>query len=131
MRCSMRSSRSTEYIDILVNNAGGQFMAPAESITYNGFRAVTRLNLDAAWYITTQVASRSMIERGYGKIVSITMTPRRGLPGMSHSSAARAGLSHSRGRCRSSGASTESAPPRLLRGSFTLPHGSGTGLIRT
>ena len=81
-----------EYIDILVNNAGGQFMAPAESITYNGFRAVTRLNLDATWYITTQVASRSMIERGYGKIVSITMTPRRGLPGMSHSSAARAGV---------------------------------------
>lgn len=80
------------FIDILVNNAGGQFMAPAESISYNGFRAVTRLNLDATWYVTTQVASRSMIERGYGKIVSITMTPRRGLPGMSHSSAARAGV---------------------------------------
>ena len=69
------------FIDILVNNAGGQFMAPAESISGNGFRAVTRLNLDATWYVTTQVASRSMIERGYGKIVSITMTPRRGLPG--------------------------------------------------
>lgn len=81
-----------EYVDILVNNAGGQFMAPAESISYNGFRAVTRLNLDATWYITTQVANRSMIECGYGKIVSITMTPRRGLPGMSHSSAARAGV---------------------------------------
>ena len=81
-----------EFVDVLVNNAGGQFMAPAESISYNGFRAVTRLNLDATWYVTTQVASRSMIERGYGKIVSITMTPRRGLPGMSHSSAARAGV---------------------------------------
>lgn len=81
-----------EYIDLLLNNAGGQFVAPAESISYNGFRAVTRLNLDATWYVTTQVASRSMIERGYGKIVSITMTPRRGIPGMSHSSAARAGV---------------------------------------
>lgn len=81
-----------DFIDVLVNNAGGQFMAPAETISYNGFRAVTRLNLDATWYITTQVASRSMIERGYGKVVSITMTPRRGLPGMSHSSAARAGV---------------------------------------
>lgn len=80
------------FIDVLVNNAGGQFMAPAESISYNGFRAVTRLNLDATWYLTTQVASRSMIEQGYGKVVSITMTPRRGLPGMSHSSAARAGV---------------------------------------
>jgi citronellol/citronellal dehydrogenase len=80
------------FIDVLVNNAGGQFMAPAESISYNGFRAVTRLNLDATWYLTTQVASRSMIDQGYGKVVSITMTPRRGLPGMSHSSAARAGV---------------------------------------
>ncbi len=83
---------SQEFVDVLVNNAGGQFMAPAETISYKGFRAVTRLNLDATWYVTTQVASRSMIERGYGKIVSITMTPRRGLPGMSHSSAARAGV---------------------------------------
>ena len=81
-----------EYIDVLVNNAGGQFLAPAESITYNGFRAVTRLNLDATWYVTTQVARRSMIPRKYGKVVSITMTPRRGIPGMSHSSAARAGV---------------------------------------
>ncbi len=81
-----------EFVDVLVNNAGGQFLAPAESITYNGFRAVTRLNLDATWYVTTQVASRSMIPRKYGKVVSITMTPRRGIPGMSHSSAARAGV---------------------------------------
>ena len=71
-------------IDLLVNNAGGQFVAPAEAITYKGFRAVTRLNLDATWYITTQTAVRSMLPNGYGKIVSITMTPRNGAPGMSH-----------------------------------------------
>ncbi|MEI8080631.1 MAG: SDR family oxidoreductase [Actinomycetes bacterium] len=81
-----------QYIDVLVNNAGGQFMYPGEDISYKGFRAVTRLNLDATWYITTRVAKLSMIERGYGKIVSITMTPRRGIPGMSHSSAARAAV---------------------------------------
>ncbi len=79
-------------IDVVVNNAGGQFISPGEQISYNGFRAVTRLNLDATWYVTTQVASRSMIPGGYGKVVSITMTPRRGIPGMSHSSAARAGV---------------------------------------
>lgn len=79
-------------IDILVNNAGGQFVSHGEDISYNGFRAVTRLNLDATWYVTTQVAKRSMIPGQYGKIISITMTPRRGLPGMSHSSAARAGV---------------------------------------
>ncbi len=79
-------------IDLLVNNAGGQFVAPAEAITYKGFRAVTRLNLDATWYITTQTAVRSMLPNGYGKIVSITMTPRNGAPGMSHSFAARAAV---------------------------------------
>src|SRR5271169_4131876 len=33
-------------VDVLVNNAGGQFVAPAETISLNGFRAVTRLDLD-------------------------------------------------------------------------------------
>lgn len=79
-------------VDILVNNAGGQFVAPAESIPIKGFRAVTRLNLDSTWYLTTQVAARSMLPRRTGKIVCITMTPQRGLPGMSHSSAARAAV---------------------------------------
>jgi citronellol/citronellal dehydrogenase len=79
-------------IDLLVNNAGGQFLAPAETVSPNGFRAVTRLNLDAPWYLTTRVAARSMIPRGYGKVVSVTMTPQRGIPYMAHSSAARAAV---------------------------------------
>lgn len=81
-----------DRIDILVNNAGGQFVSPAETISHKGFRAVTRLNLDATWYVSTQVAARSMIPHGYGKIASVTMTPRRGMPGMAHSSAARAAV---------------------------------------
>jgi len=79
-------------IDVLVNNAGGQFVSPAEQVTPKGFRAVTRLNLEATWYMTTQVANRCMIPSGYGKVISITMTPRRGMPGMAHSSAARAAV---------------------------------------
>ena len=79
-------------VDYLVNNAGGQFIAPAETVSMNGFRAVTRLNLDAVWYLTTSVARRFMLPAGAGKIVSITMTPRRGMPGMAHSSAARAAV---------------------------------------
>jgi citronellol/citronellal dehydrogenase len=61
-------------------------------VSYKGFRAVTRLNLDATWYVTTQVAARSMIPSGYGKVLSVTMSPRRGMPGMAHSSAARAAV---------------------------------------
>lgn len=79
-------------LDILVNNAGGQFISAAEQITPKGFRAVMRLNLDATWYLTTQVAAQSMLPQGYGKIVCITMTPSRGMPGMTHSSASRAAV---------------------------------------
>ena len=83
---------SLEGCDFLLNNAGGQFVAAAQDISYKGFRAVTRLNLDAPWYITTGVANRFFIPANYGKIVSITMTPHRGMPFMAHSSAARAGM---------------------------------------
>ena len=79
-------------IDILVNNAGGQFPSAGESLSHKGFRAVTRLNLDATWYLTVRVAERSMLPQRYGKVISITMSPHRGTPGMAHSSAARAAV---------------------------------------
>jgi citronellol/citronellal dehydrogenase len=78
-------------IDVLVNNAGGQFTAPAEEITPNGWAAVRRLNLDAPWHLTQQVAVRSMIPNRGGRIVSVVLCPTRGIPGMVHSSAARSG----------------------------------------
>jgi len=80
-------------IDVLVNNAGGQFSAPAERITANGWRAVRRLNLDAPWHLTQLVANRWMIPSGGGRVISVVLCPRRGIPGMAHSSAARAGMS--------------------------------------
>jgi citronellol/citronellal dehydrogenase len=79
-------------VDVLVNNAGGQFSAPAETISPNGWRAVRRLNLDAPWYLTQQVAVRWMIGNGGGRVISIVLCPTRGIPGMAHSSAARAGM---------------------------------------
>lgn len=79
-------------VDILLNNAGGQFVSPGELVSYKGFRAVARLNLEATWYLTARAAERSMLPAGYGKIISITMSPHRGTPGMAHSSAARAGV---------------------------------------
>ena len=33
-------------LDLLLNNAGGQFWAPAEGISTNGFSAVRRLNVE-------------------------------------------------------------------------------------
>lgn len=80
-------------IDTLVNNAGGQYFVPAEDITPKGFRTVVRLNLEGTWLMTHAVATRSMIPSGRGgKVISVTLSPHHGLPGMAHSSAARAGV---------------------------------------
>jgi citronellol/citronellal dehydrogenase len=79
-------------IDVLVNNAGGQFAAPAEQISAKGWRAVHRLNVDAVWNLTRSVAERSMIPSRQGLVVFIGFSPRRGVPFMIHSSAARAAL---------------------------------------
>ncbi|HEY7633571.1 MAG TPA: SDR family oxidoreductase [Thermoleophilaceae bacterium] len=79
-------------IDTLVNNAGGQFMSPAEDISAKGFRTVVRLNLEGTWLMTHAVATKSMIPGGGGKVISVTLSPHHGLPGMAHSSAARAAV---------------------------------------
>ncbi len=79
-------------VDCLVNNAGGQFTAAAEDITPGGWRAVRRLNLDAPWFLTQAVAKRWMIPHGGGRVISVVLCPERGIAGMAHSSAARAGM---------------------------------------
>lgn len=80
-------------IDLLVNNAGGQFMAPAEAITAKGFRTVIRLNVEGTWLMTHAVATRAMIPSGRGgKVLSVTLSPHNGMPGMAHSGAARAAV---------------------------------------
>ena len=80
-------------IDLLVNNAGGQYMTAAEDITPKGFRTVIRLNVEGTWLMTHAVATKAMIPEGRGgKIVNVTLSPHHGLPGMAHSSAARAAV---------------------------------------
>jgi citronellol/citronellal dehydrogenase len=80
-------------IDLLVNNAGGQYLVPAEDITPKGFRTVIRLNVEGTWLMSHAVATRAMIPNGRGgKIVNVTLSPHHGLPGMAHSSAARAAV---------------------------------------
>jgi citronellol/citronellal dehydrogenase len=68
-------------------------MTPAEDITPKGFRTVIRLNVEGTWLMTHAVATRAMIpEARGGKIVNVTLSPHHGLPGMAHSSAARAAV---------------------------------------
>jgi citronellol/citronellal dehydrogenase len=80
------------HVDVLVNNAGGQFTAPAEGISDKGWRAVHRLGVDAVWSMTRTVATRSMIPRRDGLVVFIGFSPRRGIPGYAHATAARAAM---------------------------------------
>src|SRR5436190_3069512 len=79
-------------IDTLINNAGGQYMTPAEDISLKGFETVVRLNLIGTWLMSHAAATKSMIPNEGGKIISVTLSPHHGLPGMAHSSAARAAV---------------------------------------
>lgn len=79
-------------LDVLVNNAGGQFLAPAETISAKGFRTVTELNVQGTWNMTWAAATKAFIPQEGGKVISITLSPHNGMPGMVHSGAARAAV---------------------------------------
>ncbi|MCP4444613.1 MAG: SDR family oxidoreductase [Myxococcales bacterium] len=80
------------HIDILFNNAGGQFPAPAQNISPNGFAAVVKNNLCGTFNMTAVVANKSMIPNKRGCIVNMIANIYRGFPGMAHTGAARAGV---------------------------------------
>lgn len=78
-------------LDVLVNNAGGQYFVPAEAIEAKGWRAVWRLNLGGTRRMC-EAALPALRAAGGGTIVNTTFSPHHGLPGMTHSGAARAGV---------------------------------------
>lgn len=75
----------------LVNNAGGQFPAPMASISKKGFEAVVSNNLTGGFLVMREVYVQSMQQHG-GAVVNMAADMWRGMPGMSHSGAARAGM---------------------------------------
>jgi citronellol/citronellal dehydrogenase len=79
-------------LDILVNNAGGQFPMQAEYISENGWNAVINNNLNGTFYMTQAMANRFFIPQQSGSIVNIIVDVYRGVPGMAHTGAARAGV---------------------------------------
>ena len=90
----MVSAAVNEYgkIDFLVNNAGGQFLAPIEKISPNGFDAVVKTNLYNTFYCCKE-AGEHMKKQNYGKIINIvTIYALKAGPGMVHSGAARSGV---------------------------------------
>jgi citronellol/citronellal dehydrogenase len=79
-------------LDLLVNNAGGQFLSPAEAISPKGFRTVIDLNVNGTWLMTHAAATKAFIPQRRGKVLSVTLSPHNGMPGMVHSGAARAAV---------------------------------------
>jgi citronellol/citronellal dehydrogenase len=79
-------------LDVLINNAGGQFLSPAEAISPKGFRTVIELNVTGTWLMSHAAATKAFIPNGGGKILSVTLSPHNGMPGMVHSGAARAAV---------------------------------------
>jgi len=79
-------------LDTLINNAGGQFLSPAEVISPKGFRTVIELNVTGTWLMSHAAATKGFIPAGSGKILSVTLSPHNGMPGMVHSGAARAAV---------------------------------------
>lgn len=78
-------------IDGLVNNAGGQFPAALGAIGLKGWETVIRTNLTGGFLMARECYGQWMAERG-GAIVNIVADMWRGMPGMGHSGAARAGM---------------------------------------
>ena len=77
----------------LVNAAGGQFPAQLKDLSLNGWNAVIENNL-SAYFLTSREMYRQCFERHGGNIVHIGADYEKGMPGMGHNGAARAGLSN-------------------------------------
>src|SRR5436853_4685198 len=79
-------------IDLLVNNAAGNFYAPSETLSPNGWRSVVEIDLYGTFFCT-QAVMPVMKAQGGGRVVSVSMTLHyRGWPQMAHATAAKAGL---------------------------------------
>ena len=74
-----------------MNNAGGQFAAPIESISVRGWAAVVETNLTGTFLLCREAMNQYMSDNG-GAIVNIVADMWSGMPMMSHSGAARAGV---------------------------------------
>ena len=79
--------------DVLVNNAAGNFPTPAEDLSPNGWRAVTRIVLDGTFFCSREFGRRHIAAGTPGAIVNIGASYSwTGGPGFAHSAASKAGV---------------------------------------
>jgi citronellol/citronellal dehydrogenase len=79
-------------LDVLVNNAGGQFPQAAIDFSPKGWRAVIDTNLNGSWYMMQTAAKRWRDTGTEGNIINVVADVWRGMPGIAHTAAARAGV---------------------------------------
>lgn len=79
-------------LDYVVNNAGGQFPQPAIDYAPKGWAAVINNNLNGTWYMMQRAAQYWRDVKTPGSIVNIVVVTERGMPGVAHTVAARAGI---------------------------------------
>ncbi len=79
-------------LDVLVNNAGGQFPQAALDFKVKGWNAVIDNNLNGTWYMMQAAARAWVAHAAQGNIINITADIWRGMPGIAHTAAARAGV---------------------------------------
>lgn len=81
-------------LDVVVNNAGGQFASMAIDFSPKGWQAVIDTNLNGTRQMMLGAARRWIAAGRGGAIVNIAAVVDRGLPGMAHTTASRAGVIH-------------------------------------
>jgi citronellol/citronellal dehydrogenase len=86
-------------LDVLVNNAGGQFPQAAIDFSVKGWNAVIDTNLNGTWYMMQAAARKwrdayenDKNDQPAGNIVNMVADIWRGMPGIAHTCAARAGV---------------------------------------
>lgn len=81
-------------LDVLINNAGGQFPQAALDYKVKGWLAVIDTNLNGTWYMMQAAAKRWVEAEQPGSIINIVADFWRGMPGIAHTCAARAGVTY-------------------------------------
>lgn len=79
-------------IDYTVNNAGGQFPQHAIDYAPKGWNAVINNNLNGTWLMMQRAAQYWRDTKTGGSICNIVVVIERGMPGVAHTVAARAGI---------------------------------------
>ncbi|MDQ6930760.1 MAG: SDR family oxidoreductase [Candidatus Eremiobacteraeota bacterium] len=78
-------------LDVLVNNAAGNFVAPSETLSPNGFKSVVDIVLNGTFYCSR--AAFPALKKSRGSIINIIATYAwSGEPGAVHSACAKAGV---------------------------------------